>query len=214
MLFTMFLKRWLDVLRSFNFFPHFRMGYCGKNVYVSPLCRIYKISNLYMYDNTNIYAGSKILCTRAKFIMKKNSGAATGLNVVTGGHLSLVGRWFKEITDKDKDSISGGNFFDKDIIVEEDVWIASNVTLLSGVRVGRGAVVGSGSVCRNKIPPYAVVVGNPAKIVGFKFTPEEIIKHEKELYPEEERLLLDMLIKNYDKLFIGRIEEIRLLLKS
>ena len=101
----------------------------------------------------------------------------------------------------------------KDIVVEEDVWIGTNVTLLPGITVGRGAIVGSGSICRNNVPPYAIVQGNIAKVVGFKFSPEEIITHEKALYEADERLDLELLKDNYDKYFIKRIKEIRSNLK-
>ena len=70
-------------------------------------------------------------------------------------------------------------------------------------------MVGSGSVVRSSIPPYAIVIGNPAKIVGFSKTPEEIIEHEKALYPEEERLPLELLEKNYNKYFLKRLKEIK-----
>ena len=83
------------------------------------------------------------------------------------------------------------------------------MTLLSGVHLNRGATVGAGSVVRTSIPPYAIVAGNPAKIVGFRFTPEEIIEHEKVLYPEEERLPLELLEKNYKKYFLDHIKEIK-----
>ncbi len=53
------------------------------------------------------------------------------------------------------------------------------------------------------------MIGNPAKVIGFVFTPEEIIKHEKILYPEEERLPIDLLEKNFDKYLINRIKEIK-----
>ena len=87
----------------------------------------------------------------------------------------------------------------QDITVAEDVWMATNVTLLMGAHIGRGAVIGAGSVIRSKVPPYAIVMGNPAMIVGFKFNPEQVIEHEKALYPPEERLPLDLLEKNYKK---------------
>ena len=93
--------------------------------------------------------------------------------------------------------------------MEEDVEIGSDVTLLAGVHIGRGAAVGSGSVVRNSIPPYAIAIGNPCKIVGFTFTPEQIIEHEKILYPENERLPLEKLEKNYKKYFLDRMKDIR-----
>lgn len=54
------------------------------------------------------------------------------------------------------------------IIIEDDVWIAANVTILKGVRIGRGAVIGAGAVVVKDVPRYAIVVGNPAKVVKFR----------------------------------------------
>ena len=98
---------------------------------------------------------------------------------------------------------------EKDVIIEEEVTIGANVTILAGVVVGRGCSIGAGSVLRNSTPPYSIVIGNPAKIVGFNFNPYEVIEHEKTIYDEEERLSIDYLEKNYQKYFIDRIKEIR-----
>lgn len=61
------------------------------------------------------------------------------------------------------------------IILEDDVWIATNALILSGVTIGQGAIVAAGAVVVKDVPPYAVVGGNPAKIIKYRF-PEEIIK--------------------------------------
>lgn len=169
--------------------------------------------NLFLYEKTNIDPGAIIMNTRAKFIMKKNSGAAFGLTVVTGNHMSIVGMFFKDITNSIKDELDNESLYDKDIIVDEDVWIGANVTLLSGVHIGRGSIIGNGSVVRASIPPYAIVIGNPAKVVGFKFTPEEIEEHENKLYSIEERLPKELVIKNYNKYFIKKIKEIKSTIK-
>jgi len=116
---------------------------------------------------------------------------------------------FHDITDEIKDKLDPEHKMDQDVIVEENVWLGSHVTLLSGVTVGRGATIGSGSVIRTNIPPYAIVSGNPAKVVGFNFTPEEIIEHEEALYPEGQRLPLEILEKNYNKYFLKRLKEIK-----
>lgn len=145
---------------------------------------IFKPQNLYLYEHTAIAMGAVIMNWRAKFVMKRYSGAAFGLKVVTGNHMRVVGKMYKQITDAVKNSLDTNNDYDKDIVVEEDAWIGSNVTLLAGSHVGRGCNIGSGSVVRGNIPPYAVVFGNPAKVVGFTFTPKEIVEHEKQLYPE------------------------------
>lgn len=51
------------------------------------------------------------------------------------------------------------------IVIEDDVWIGFNSIILKGVTIGRGAVVGAGSVVTKDVPPFAVVVGNPARVV-------------------------------------------------
>jgi len=53
------------------------------------------------------------------------------------------------------------------------------------------------------------VLGNPGKVVGFSMTPEEILEYEKLHYPEEERIPLEVLQRNYKKYFLDRKEEIR-----
>ncbi len=63
--------------------------------------------------------------------------------------------------------------FKGDICIGNDVWIAQNVTILSGVSIGDGAVIGAGAVVCKDIPPYAVAVGVPAKVVKYRFSKEE-----------------------------------------
>jgi virginiamycin A acetyltransferase len=60
------------------------------------------------------------------------------------------------------------------IIIENDVWIAINVTIKEGVRVGNGAVVAMGSLVTKDVPPYALVGGNPARVIKFRFGEREI----------------------------------------
>lgn len=60
-----------------------------------------------------------------------------------------------------------------DVVVGNDVWLCSNCSILSGVTVGSGAIVAAGALVTRDVPPYAVVGGNPAKVIGWRF-PEEI----------------------------------------
>lgn len=66
------------------------------------------------------------------------------------------------------------------VIIEEYVWIGRNVSILPGVRIGKGAVIGAFSVVSKDVPDYAVVVGNPAKVVKYRNKERfELLENEK-----------------------------------
>lgn len=165
--------------------------------------------NLYMGEHSTLKRDDVIMNGRARFIMKKWSGAAEELMVITGNHMFIPGIRGQDVSDRTKDIEDVANEYDKDVVIDEDVWIGARVTILQGVHVGRGCDIGAGTVLRMSTPPYSIVIGNPAKVVGFRFSPEEIIEHEKKLYPIEERLQLNVLEKNYEKYFLNRISEIK-----
>lgn len=188
---------------------HCQFKHIHKTSRVHYTAKVYNPENLYMDEHTNIEADAHIMNTRAKVIFKKYSGAAFGLTVITGNHMSVPGKHHKMITDADKNELDSLHEYDKDVVVGEDVWLGANSTLLSGVNIGRGAIVGAGTVVRTDVPPYAIVAGNPAKVVGFRFTPSIIVQHEEELYPEKERLPEDLLEENYKKFFVSKIKDVQ-----
>lgn len=51
------------------------------------------------------------------------------------------------------------------VTIEDDCWIGARVIILPGVVIGKGSVIGAGAVVAKSIPPFSVVVGNPARIV-------------------------------------------------
>lgn len=61
-----------------------------------------------------------------------------------------------------------------DIVVGNDVWIGREAVILPGVTIGDGAIVGAHAVVSRDVPAYAVVVGNPARIVKRRFDDETI----------------------------------------
>lgn len=202
----------------YYFFKNFRnqvllrpyWGHMDKTAQLDAYVLKSRAPKIFMYEHSAILGKktSLIISPNGKggnFIVKKNSGISSGLTVITGNHavFPTLGKWCKDTMADHLDDE------EKDVIVEEDVWIGAEVTLTAGIIVGRGSIVGAGSVLRSSIPSYSIVIGNPAKVIGFKFTPEEVIEHEKALYPEDERLTLELLEKNYNKYFINRIKEIK-----
>lgn len=61
-----------------------------------------------------------------------------------------------------------------DVVIGNDVWLAHGVTILSGVNVGDGAVLAAGAVVTRDVPPYAVVAGNPARVIRYRFDAETV----------------------------------------
>ncbi len=61
-----------------------------------------------------------------------------------------------------------------DIIIGNDVWIGAKSTIMSGVTIHNGAVIAAGSTVTKDVPPYAIVAGNPGKIVKYRFTENQI----------------------------------------
>lgn len=175
-----------------------KLGGHGKNIYIEYPLMFHNPSNIFLEDNTSIKAfTTTVLNTTGKFIMKRNSTAAQNLTVVTGNHHYVKGRFFN---DSIKYRLAD---IEKDVIVEEDALICANVTLLSGVVIGRGCIIGAGTIVRKSTPPYSIVIGNPARVIKFVLSPEDIVEHELNLYPETERLSLDIL-KKYQETYIGK----------
>lgn len=87
----------------------------------------------------------------------------------------------------------------KTTTIGNDVWIGRSAILMSGIRVGDGAVIGAGSVVTKDVPPYAIVAGNPAKIIRHRFSPSIINELEQIQWwnlPEDKLRNAARLIKN------------------
>lgn len=143
------------------------------------------------YSYKNIYVGDDVLIGIHPVLMAALSEIHIGNKVMFGPYVTLiggrhntseVGRYMYDVTAKRPDDDLG-------IVVEDDVWIGSHALILRGVTIKRGAIVAAGSVVTKDVPSYAVVGGDPAKIIKFRWNIDTILEHEKVLYPPEKRLL-------------------------
>jgi acetyltransferase-like isoleucine patch superfamily enzyme len=97
----------------------------------------------------------------------------------------------------------------KTITIGNDVFIGANVTILDGVAIGDGAVIGAGAVVSKDIPPYAIAVGCPIKVVKYRFEQDQIDKllkikwweFDEDKLKDVERLFFDVneFIEKYGK---------------
>ena len=148
-----------------------------------------------VYANLKEYLLKGISALKREYFTnyRKHSGAAEGLTVITGNHERRIGRFYRTITEADKQLV------DKDVIVEEDCWIGTRVVLLMGVTVRRGTTVAAGAVVSKSTAPYSIVGGTPAKHIKFYWTINQILEHEAILYPEEERYTKEQLEDFFEK---------------
>lgn len=135
------------------------------------------------------YSGSVILCDKVKI--------SAGVTIESHGHeFTPDSQKYKAVQTS--------------IVIEDGAWIGQRAIICEDCkRIGRYAQIGAGTVVRGPIPPYAIVVGNPAKIVGFLYTPEEVLEFEKDKYQENERTDIEKYTKFYNKYFINRNSEIK-----
>lgn len=62
----------------------------------------------------------------------------------------------------------GSSYVSKEVIIDDFVWLGSDVTISGNVHIGEGAIIAIGSVVVKDVPPYAIVGGNPAKIIKYR----------------------------------------------
>ncbi len=131
----------------------------------------YGIPTIYRYDgNPNLIIGK--YCSIAK-----------GVEILIGGNHHIEWCSTFPFYKNTKIFTNAKGFNDcvcEDTVIGNDVWIGKNVLILGGVKIGNGAVIGAGSVVSKDIPPYAIAVGNPIKVIKYRF-PSEIINSLEEI---------------------------------
>ena len=173
-----------------------RFGHLGEaSVVVEPFVTS-NPSNISIGDHCNIGADSIIYATNAKVTIKKYFISARGLRISTGQHERRIGRFLASITEKEKNHSIG---LDKDVTINEDVWAGFNVIITAGCEIGRGCTLAAGSVVTKSTPPYSLWGGAPARFIKFYWTIDEIMEHERILYPEKDRFSREQLEEFFKK---------------
>ena len=68
-----------------------------------------------------------------------------------------------------------GRIEQRRITIGNDVWLGRNVVIVNYANIGNGVIAGAGAIITKDVPDYAVVVGVPARIVKYRYTPDQII---------------------------------------
>jgi acetyltransferase-like isoleucine patch superfamily enzyme len=117
--------------------------------------------------------------------------ALIGDNVMFGNFVSLVGKYdhnYKQIgipirlASQIRDFDYNWKGLQTKVVIEDDVWVGFGSIILSGVKISKGSIIAAGSVVTNDVPPYSIFGGNPARFLKYRFSQEEILNHENNLY--------------------------------
>ena len=139
------------------------MAKCGKNVNIERRANI--SSKVEIGDNSGIgiYASIGGKCT-------------IGNDVMMGPHCTIYTRNHK-FSDLSLPMRLQGFQQEKPVVIGDDVWVGGYVIILPGVHIGSHSIIGAGAVVRDDVPEYAIVAGNPAKVIKYrKANPENYMK--------------------------------------
>lgn len=177
---------------------HSDLGSAGKNAVIGFPVYIASPKTLHLDENTVLRQGISIQNNKIEHVyIGRYTVISINVTIVTNNHRSTVGI---------PQCLLGSSHINdttKDIHIGEDVWVGTNATILADGDLGRGCIVGACSVVTKPVPPYALVVGSPARIVGVKFSIDQILEHEKALYPEKERFSREYLEELFAKYYEG-----------
>jgi acetyltransferase-like isoleucine patch superfamily enzyme len=114
----------------------------------------------------------------AKLVIGRFCSIADGVTMFLGGNhradwvttypFSVLDDW------RAAKDIQGHPATNGDVVIGNDVWIGADSTILSGVEIGDGAIVAAGAMVTRNVPPFAIVGGNPARLIQMRFPPAEV----------------------------------------
>ena len=187
-------KKWAAYTKRYGF---------GKNCVIGHdvlLVRHHHLDGTITVGNNVLMAKHTFIDYSGELIIHDNVAIANGVIIETHTHYIERGR--------------GGGAIQSRLEIGEGAKILTCSYIADTCHsIGRYARIGAGTYVRSNIPPYAIVMGNPAKIIGFLYSPEEMTEFEKDKYPESERTSLDQYTQWYEKYFRSRSKEIKSFIK-
>lgn len=172
---TLFVRRHFPRLAT--------LGSTGENTFIEYPVYFDSPENVYIDHNVKIRSNARFINSpHEKIYIRQYSVVGSGCTIIPGNHRKTVGvpQFLLGTSHINDDSCH--------LTVGEDVWIGANVTILSKADIGRGCIVAACSVVTHPTPPYSVVAGQPARIIGKVFEKDDILRHELALYSPDQRL--------------------------
>jgi maltose O-acetyltransferase len=128
---------------------------CGQNLLIQGQVLLGKVDDISIGDNTQISERSRL----------RNVSIGRDVLIAPEVYILHSGHAYESTIIP---IINQGETFYPKTVIEDDVWIGARSIILPGRRVGRGAIVAAGSVVTKDVPEYAIVGGNPAKLIKMR----------------------------------------------
>lgn len=159
-----------------------RFARTGTNFSFDPLS-VYSYQNISVSEHGNLGYRPVLIASRSRIVIGSHVMFVPQVTIRGGNHrIDLLGRYMCAVRDYEKRPED-----DPGVVIEDDVWVGTRAIILAGVTIGRGSVVAAGAVVTKSVPPYAIVGGNPARILRLRWSEGEIVEHERRLVEQAPR---------------------------
>ena len=148
----------------------------GKSFHVGPFSRIWSPSKLVI--GKNVYVGKNVTI---------EVDGVIGSGVLIANSVGIIGRhdhFTQEVGVSIRDSqwVGTSKSLSSPVDIQSDVWIGFGAVILGPVTIGHSAIVAAGAIVTKDVPPFAIVAGNPAVVIGARFSSEDLrFEHTKKL---------------------------------
>lgn len=133
----------------------------------------FSYSTIEVGNDVFIGSGAKFSASESSIYIGDKVMFGPNVIIMGGDHnTSVLGEYMFDIKEKLPEN-------DLPVIIESDVWIGAGAIILKGVSIGTGSIIGAGALINKSCPPYSIVVGVPGRIVGSRFTSEQLKVHKQ-----------------------------------
>lgn len=142
----------------------------GRGIFIGEDCYIFArnrfvLGNLASNSQANLVIGDRVKINVGGYISAEG-GLTIGDHALIGPHVRILSAGHA-YDDPDRFILDQGLTYGP-IAIGQDAWIGAGSIILQGRSVGEGAVIGAGSVVNRDVPPYAVAIGNPVRVVRYR----------------------------------------------